>query len=366
MEQQGIKQPLLGILATIIVFIMALGIITWFKTETFLTWVGFLAMTVIPIQIIIGLAWNNNYPPPAAKLEQPLKGIYLLLFSMVVGVFVASLSHFTIGGSVAPPTPFIIFFTILSVVISLWLVIVWQCWPMSAIHPHPAFIGFGTLFLVYVLDIIIYKWLMDFSFLKGAPFYVPALDPHGPINAWVVISFAVTTVATILAMAELDFWPLSLVPRKAPAFGKQPLFGIMATVWILVIAFIIRTIFIKGLGMDVVVYAVKVPICIIFGEFIMLLLMQTSPVQTAKQPAKGFVLIIMSIILAVAMYYLYTWFSSLIAGNLPSGPPAYVHELWIATSLLSITFPIIAIYTGLFNFWPLSEPKEVVSPALEQ
>lgn len=363
MEEQGIKQPLLGILATIIVFIMALGIITWFKTETFLTWVGFLAMTVIPIQVIVGLAWQNNYPPPAAKLEQPLKGIYLLLFTMVVGVFVASLSHFTIGGAVAPPTPFVIFFTILSVVITLWLVIVWQCWPMSAIHPHPAFVGFGTLFLVYIIDIIVYKSLMDFSFLKGAPFYAPALDPHGPLNAWVVISFAVTTVATILAMAELDFWPLSLIAAKAPTLGRQPFFGIMATIWILAVALAVRTIFVNGLGMDVVIYAVRVPICMIFGEFIMLLLMQTSPVQTVRQPVKGFVLIIMSAILAVLMYHLYTWFAFLVAGGVPSGPPAYLHELWIATSLLSITFPIIAIYTGLFNFWPLSEPREVTAAA---
>jgi len=355
-EQGGIKQPLLGILGTIIVFILSIGVIAWFKTETFLTWAGFLAMTVIPIQIIVGLAWQHNYPPPAQKLEQPLKGIYLLLFTFVVGSFVASLSHVSIGGFVAPPTPFVIFFTILSVVLTLWLVIVWQCWPMSAIHGHPAFVGFGTLFLVYAIDIVIYKSLMDFSFLSGAPFYKAALDPHGPVNAWVVISFAVTTVAVILAMAELDFWPLSLVPAKVPAFGSQPLFGIMATIWILVVSWILRAIFVGGMGMDVVVYSVRVPICMIFGEFIMLLLMQTSPVQTVKQPAKGISLIILSIILAIAMYHLYTWFSFLIAGGVPSGPPQYLHELWIATSLLSITFPVIAIYTGLFNFWPLSEP----------
>jgi len=202
-EQGGIKQPMLGILATIIVFVLSLGIIAWFRTEMFLTWAGYLAMTLIPIQVIIGLAWQHNYPPPAAKLEQPLKGLYLLIFSFVVGTIVASLSHITIGGFVSPPTPFVVFFTILSVVITLWLVIVWQCWPMSAIHPHPAFIGFGTLVLVYVIDIIIYKSLMDFSFLKGAPFYKAILDPGGPINAWAVIGFAVSTVAVMLAMAEL-------------------------------------------------------------------------------------------------------------------------------------------------------------------
>jgi hypothetical protein len=58
------------------------------------------------------------------------------------------------------------------------------------------------------------------------------------------------------------------------------------------------------------------------------------------------------------MYYLYRWFSILIAGQLPSGLTAgYVLELWIASALLSFTFPVIATYTGPFNFWPFTEPK---------
>jgi hypothetical protein len=112
------------------------------------------------------------------------------------------------------------------------------------------------------------------------------------------------------------------------------------------------------MGMDVFAYTLKVPICIIFGEFIMLLLMQTAPVQTVKQPGKGIILIILNIILAVVMYYLYLWFSVLVAGSLPPGPTTgYVQELWIATALLGFTFPVIASYTGFFNFWPLTEPK---------
>lgn len=161
----------------------------------------------------------------------------------------------------------------------------------------------------------------------------------------------------ILAWVELDFWPLSSIPPKVPAFGKQPLWGIMVSVLVIIIASIVQSIFVNGLGMDVVVYAVKVPICIIFGEFIMLLLMQTAPVQTVKQPGKGVVLIILSVVLSVLMYYLYAWFSILVAGGLPSGPPGYVLELWLATALLSFTFPVIATYTGAFNYWPLTEAK---------
>ncbi len=57
--------------AFVVVFI-AFGIITWFKPETFIPWAGELAMCLIPTaQIIMGMVWQSNYPPPAASLAQP-------------------------------------------------------------------------------------------------------------------------------------------------------------------------------------------------------------------------------------------------------------------------------------------------------
>jgi hypothetical protein len=357
-EQGGIKQPILGILATVIVFFIAFGIIIWFKTDTFLTWAGYLAMTLIPSSIIIGMVWQTNYPPPAAKLDQPLKGLYLLLINFLMGALVAAWSLKTVGGFMQPPTPFLVFFTIMTVIMTFWCVVVWQCWPAAGIKgDHPAFVGFGTLIVSYALAWVLFKVFFNFAFAKGAPFYNPALDPGGAFMGWSSLSFFLTTLAVILAWVELDFWPLSLVPAKSPAFGRQPLWGIVVSIVVLIVAYIVQSIFVGAIGMDVVVYAVKVPICIIFGEFIMLLLMQTSPVQTVSQPAKGVILIIFSIVLSILMYYLYSWFSILVAGMLPSGPPGYVFELWIATALLSFTFPVIATYTGPFGYWPLTEAK---------
>jgi hypothetical protein len=360
MNQKGeIKQPLLGILGTVAVLFIAFGIITWFKPETFIPWAGELAMCLIPFLIIAGMVWQTNYPAPAAKLEQPLKGLYLLLLSMIVGSLVAAWSIKTVGGFVVPPTPPLIFFTIMTVIMTFWCVVVWQCWPAAGIKGnHPAFVGFGTLIVSYAVALILFRTLFNFDFMKGAPFYAAVMPPSGAFNAFSSLAFFLTALAVILAWVELDFWPLSLIPPKAPAFGKQPIWGIVVSIVVIIVAYIVQSIFVGSLGMDVFVYTLKVPICIIFGEFIMLLLMQTSPVQTVKQPGKGIILIILNIILAVVMYYLYLWFSLLIAGRLPSGPTTgYVQELWMATALLGFTFPVIAIYTGFFNFWPLTEPK---------
>jgi hypothetical protein len=361
-QQTGVRQPLLGVLATIVVFFIAFALINMFNTEMFLSWACFLALTIIPIQIIIGLVWQSNYPPPAAKLEQPLKGLYLMLISGIVAAVVAAWSLKTVGGYIVPPTPFAIFFLIMMVIMTFWCVVVWQCWPAAGISSHPAFVGFGTQIVAVIVAWILFKLFFDFGFAKGAPFYSASLDPGGLFNAWSALAYFMTTLALILAWVELDFWPLSSIAAKTPAIGKQPLWGIIATIVLLVAAYLVQTLFTRGFGVEVVAYMVQAPICMIFGEFIMLLLLQTSPFQTLKQPAKGLLLIVASIILALVMYRLYVWFSFLVAGTLPGGPPGYVLELWLATALLSFTFPVIAAYTGPFNYWPFSEPKPQAGP----
>jgi hypothetical protein len=357
MEQQGMKKPLLGFLATVIVVFIAYALINIFTVPTFISWACCLTLCIIPIEIIVGLAWQGNYPPPAAKLEQPLKGFYLTFFCAIVAAIVAGWSIKTVGGYALPPTPFVIFFLIMMVIMTFFMVVVWQCWPAVGIKKHPAFIGFGTLIVAVIVAWILYKLCFNFGFMKGAPFYSAVLDPGGAFNAWKALAYFLTALAIMLLWLELDFWPLSSIAAKAPVVGKQPLWGIIVTIVILIVSYIIQSIFVDGLGVDPVIYAVQAPICTIFGCFIMLLLFQTWPVQTVKQPGKGIVLIIISLILALVMYRLYHWFSFLVAGTLPSGPPGYVLELWVATSLLCFTFPVIAAYSGFFSYWPLSEAK---------
>ena len=359
MEQQGgLKQPALGIMGLIVVLFIAFGVMVWFKTETFLTWASTLAMCTIPFSVVVGLVWQGNYPPPAAKLEQPLKGLYLLLMTLIVGTFVGAWAFKTVGGFASAPTPFSIMFIINSVIMTFFCVVVFQCWPATAIKgDHPGFVGFFTVILAYALDWAVFRIFFNFEFAKGAPWYSPVLDPGGTHMAFVILSFLITALALMLIWVFFDFWPLSLIPPKAPAFGKQPIWGITVTILLLIGASIIQSIFVRGLGMDVVVFMLRVPICMLFGIFIMLLLMQTWPVQGTKQPLRGIVLTVFAIILNMVMYELYAWFSTLGWGALPAGPPGYILELWVANALLGFTFPVIAIYTGYFNFWPLTEPK---------
>lgn len=354
----GVRQPYLGIISTIIAVLLALSIILWFNPQTFSSWVTFLIICAIPAQIILGLVWQNNYPAPAATMQQPLKGLYLTLLAIAVGLIVAAWSLKIVPEFKLPaPGPVRNHFIILTVVIALWLVIVWQCWPMSAIKPHPAFVGIGTLILIYVVNWVIFKLFWSFAVMAKAPFYLASSDPGGWVQFDRAMAYAVTTVGVILAMVLLDMWPLNKIPQKSPAMGKQPAWGIMMSIWVLLISWIIYALFVNIAGMDPTVFLVQVSVSWIFGEFIMLNLMQTAPFQTTKQPGKGFLLLIFTIILAVLMYYIYSVLSGWVTGGLSAGQKGnYALELWIASAMLGVTFPMIVLFTGFFEFWPLGEP----------
>ena len=69
----GLRQPLLGIVATIIVMAVSLGLISLFDFPTFAGWVSYGLMCLIPMQIVVGVTWGTNRPNFAAKQRQPYR-----------------------------------------------------------------------------------------------------------------------------------------------------------------------------------------------------------------------------------------------------------------------------------------------------
>ncbi len=79
--------------------------------------------------------------------------------------------------------------------------------------------------------------------------------------------------------------------------------------------------------MDVVEYTAEIIVSFIFGEFIMLAMMQTAPFTKLTQPYKGGGLLISSSFLAICMYWLYRSISVYIVGPVASGGPTYELKL---------------------------------------
>lgn len=51
---------------------------------------------------------------------------------------------------------------------------------------------------------------------------------------------------------------------------------------------------------------------------------------------------------------------------LPSGGPAYDLELWLASSMLAVTFPALVAFANYFQFWPLAVQVPAAAEAGER
>ena len=350
----GLKQPFLGIVAALAAVSLSLSICAQFDPATFGSWVALLIMSAIPAQIVIGLVWQSAYPAFLTILPQPVKGAAILAMMLAAAAVMSPVILTLVDGGFGTPKPFAIMYTIVSVCCAFWLVAVFQCWPMAGITKNPGVIGAGIFVLAYVTAFVVFRLAFDFGAMSQAPFYSAALDPKGAAGAWDALSFIVTTVSVIMWFVLLDFWPSATIAAAIPVLGRQPLFGLLNAVLILTVAAVMWWAGVKVLGMDVVDYMVRVPVSGLFGEFIMLVMMQTAPFQSVRQPFKGLLLLALVVVLAVVMYRVYAVAAVLLVGAMPSGAPSYGLDLWIATAMLSVTFPVFVALGDGFAFWPLS------------
>src|SRR5205809_109018 len=125
------KQPVLGIVATIIVIAVSLTLISFFDFPTFAGWISYSLMCLIPMQIVVGVTWGTHHPGFAAKQRQPLKGILLAITTAVIGAIVLAASLAVAGGNVTPPAPMLVHVTITSVVVTFWGAIIFDLWPLT-------------------------------------------------------------------------------------------------------------------------------------------------------------------------------------------------------------------------------------------
>lgn len=347
------SQPLLGIIASVLVVSASLGISVALSPDAVLTWVSLILVAMVPMQMVIGLAWHSQQPAFIAALPQPIRGLAFIALMSLVGGIIAFIGNSTVGGGMLPPTPFVNMFMIFAVPITISLIIVFQCWPFSLIFKgKPVAMGFALIISAYSLAWLVYQWLFNFSFLEHAPFYQAALDPKGLFLAWLPLAAGLSCVVGVLCLVLLDFWPVQLIVNVLPAMAKQPGFGLLSAVFVAVIAKGLWWFFDVPQGMDVVAFLVQVNVAMVFGIFIVLVMFEGARFIALPQPFRGLVLIAVAAGLAYALHSLYRMVAIQQFG-LPSGAPTYALELWLATSMLAITFPLMVAFASFFDFWPL-------------
>ena len=343
------KQPVLGIVSSVLVIILSLGFITIFAFPVFTTWVAYAMICFIPMVIVISVTWGAKHPAIAGMRSQPAKGFLLLLLALATGALVALVHFVTVGGRVAPPAPMLSMCIITTVIIEFWFAIIWGGWPFMTLVKKPVVAGLSMWVASYVVNYVLFRLFFNYGFMRDAPAYVPVLDPHGLFNAWNVLVVYITTSSAMFLMLGFELWPLA----KRPALMRQPLLGVIWTAIVLGVGAIALFIGEGLFRMEPAVFMVRVPIPFIFGTIIVMNMMQNSLFARFTQPLKGLLNVAAAAVIGVGLARLFGALEPILSGRAESGPPGYLFEIWLASALLAVTFPFLIIFADLFQFWPL-------------
>ncbi|MBV8847686.1 MAG: hypothetical protein JO307_33145 [Bryobacterales bacterium] len=347
------KQPITGFIATLIIIAISFGFISLFDFPTFSGWVTYALICLIPMEIVIGVTWACKFPVFAANQRQPLKGILLALILPVVGAIFGAVYYYTAGGGVSPPTPMLAMCTIVSVIVTFWMAIMWGGWPFTAVIKNTVLAGFVLVAACYAVNYLLFRIFFNYEFMRGAPVYVPSLDPHGMFNAWYALVFYMSAIGVMFLMLHFDLWPLT----TSPALMKQPVLGLVWTLIALAVGGLAFYIAVYVIGMDVVAYMIKAPVAFIFGTIVVLNMLQASLFAKMTQPVKGVLSAATAAVIGVILSLVYGALAPTLTGQLAVGPPGYDFERWLASALLGVTFPLLVLYAEFFKFWPLQRAE---------
>jgi hypothetical protein len=340
-------QPALGLIASVLVVTVSLAYISRFDAATFNGPVSFLMLCLIPIQIVVAVIWGAN-PALAASLRQPAKGLVLMVVTIAAAVVIAPLTLQAVGEGVMPPGPIPVHFAIIAVPTTFWLTIMLGGWPFTSAIKNPLAAGLVLLIAAYLVTYACFRLFFNYDFLQGSPVYLGSA-PHGLYDAVTALVFYVTALPFMFLVLGFDLWPFTLVPEAM----KQPALGLLWTLVALVGSALALLVGIGTIGMDPLVFLTRVTTPIIFGNIVVLNMLENSLVTRMSQPLKGTLTAVTAAALGVALASLYGALVPILVAPLASGPPSYDYEVWLANALLSVTFPFLIFYALYFDFWPL-------------
>jgi hypothetical protein len=343
-----LKQPALGITATILVMAISLLYISFWDFPTFAGWASLVLVSVVPVEVVMGVLWGCKQPPFAAAASQPVRGLLLAGFVGAIGAVYGYIYAQTAGGGFGA-TPMYTQCMICAVAVTFFACIVWGGWPFTALIKNPIAAGLATLAAAYLVNYILFRIFFNYGFLKGAPVYVASIDPGGMFPGWNALVFYLSALFAMFLFLHFDLWPMSTVP----AIMKQPVLGIVWTLVCLVVGGISYYLAVIVSGMDVVRYMVDGPVSFIFGTIVVLNMLQNSVFAGLQQPVKGIANAVTAAVVGTGLRMLYASLMPMVTGNLASGPPPYEAEIWMASALLGVTFPLLVMYADFFGYWPL-------------
>jgi hypothetical protein len=299
------------------------------------------------MQVVTVVLWGAS-PAFANGLRQPAKGIVLVLLTIVATIIISPLIFMTVGEGMAPPGPIPSHYVIIAVPTTFWLAIMMGGWPFTRLTSNPLVSGLFVLVASYLVTYAVFRVFFNYDFLQGAPVYLQSA-PSGMYNGVSALVFYVTALAVMFVVLCFDLWPLTIFP----AVMKQPVLGLVWTAIALAGAALAVSICIGRLGADPMAFLTQVTVPLIFGSIIVLNMLQNSLFARLAQPVKGLMNTVAAAVIGSLLARVYLSLAPLVVGVLPTGPPGYEREIWLANALLSVTFPFLIYHAVFLGYWPL-------------
>lgn len=340
------KQPALGLVASAIIMAISLAFVALWDFETFVGWASFGLMCLIPMQLVVGVAWGAN-PDFAAKLGQPVKGLVLVVVCLASAAVMVPLYLQLAGGGELLPN--VILTTITSVIYTFTLTIMFGGWPFNGMSKNQVVSGVLLWAGALAVNFALTRLFFNFEFLQGAPVYNAAFDPGGWFNAEAATVFHVTYICGMFLLLHLDLWPLT----KFPAVMKQPVLGMVWVLLSLALGAVLFHIGVNTMGLTPNAFLIRVPVPFIFGTIIVLNMLHNSLFANLQQPVKGVANTVAAAAIGTALAFLYRQMAPVVTGAMTEGPPTSDFERWLASALLGVTFPLLIFYAEFFKMWPL-------------
>ena len=345
-------QPVLGLVASALVIAISLAFLSLFDFGTFVGWVAFYMLCLIPAQIVTVVLAPN---PPFAPHRQPARGLVLLLATAITAAVVAPIALAVAGDGVSPPGPIPSHYAVIVVPTTFFLAIIFGGWPFKTMSRNGGVISALVLVSSYVITYVVFRLFFNYDFMRGAPVYLPSA-PQGMYNAEMALVFYVTALAGMFLLLHFDLWPLT----KAPGVMKQPVLGVVWLAIALGVGALVMWVAAAQLGLRPMYILTRITAPFIFGTIVVLNMLQNALFATLGQPIKGVANAVTAGAIGVALAQLYGLAAPAIAGTFPAEVPD-AYEVWLVNALLSVTFPFLIFYAAYFNYWPLAP-----APAAEE
>ncbi|NOZ42736.1 MAG: hypothetical protein GXP02_06185, partial [Alphaproteobacteria bacterium] len=181
------------------IIVLSLLVIVSISHNFFNNWAGFLSISGIPVLIIMSDLWKGEVPLVSGQKSRAWHISILALILFSVGYLVYKYAIFMFGNNVTPPTVVAMMFVIFTVVVAIWVLLVFQGWPLTRHISHPVILAVSLLLLIYLVSTALYPLLFDFTGFGGLSAKTYNRLPSGIFEPWYIIVTMITTLAVIFA-----------------------------------------------------------------------------------------------------------------------------------------------------------------------